>query len=61
MKESASTATASILVNESPTEEFQLKRGLRQGDPLSPFLYLIAVEGLNVMMTEAVNLNLLTG
>ena len=61
VKECVSTATASVLVNGSPTEEFQLKRGLRQGDPLSPFLFLLAVEGLNVLMTAAVNLSLSTG
>ena len=61
VKECVSTVTASILVNGCPTEEFQLKRGLRQGDPLSPFLFLLSAEGLNVMMTEAVNLNLFTG
>lgn len=31
------SATMSILVNGSPTEEFCLERGVRQGDPLSPF------------------------
>ena len=60
MKECVSTATASVLVSGSPTEEFVMKRGLCQGDPLSPFLFLLAAEGLNVLMTSAVNSNLFT-
>jgi hypothetical protein len=35
IKECVSTATASVLVNSSPTNEFPLGRGLYQGDPLS--------------------------
>lgn len=42
-----------MLVNGCPTEEFPLERGLRQGDPLFPFLFIIAVEAFNVMMLEA--------
>jgi len=61
MNECVCTVTTSILVNGCPTDEFDLRRGLRQGDPLSPFLFLIAAEGLNVMMSEAVNHNLFTG
>jgi len=38
-----STAKMSVLVNGSPTEEFCLAKGLCQGDPLSPFLFNIAV------------------
>jgi hypothetical protein len=61
IKECVCTATASVLVNGSPTEEFPLERGLRQGDPLSPFLFLLAAEGLNVLMEAEVARNKFTG
>jgi hypothetical protein len=59
--ECVSTASASVLVNGSPTDEFKFERGLRQGDPLSPFLFLIAAEGLNVMMNALVEAGLFSG
>jgi len=40
------SATVSVLVNGSPTEEFRPSRGLRQGDPMAPFLFLVVAEGL---------------
>ena len=61
IKECVSTATPSVLVNGSPTDEFALGRGLRQGDPLSPFLFLLAAEGLNIMMFALVTHNLFEG
>jgi hypothetical protein len=61
MRECVCTTTASVLVNDSPTDEFSLERGLRQGDPLSPFLFLLAAEGLNVMMKAMVDGNKFTG
>ncbi|GJX34178.1 sodium/calcium exchanger NCL2-like protein [Tanacetum coccineum] len=48
------SATMSILVNGSPTKEFCLERGVRQGDPLSSFLFILAAECLNAIVKEAV-------
>ena len=39
-----STIQFSVLVNGSPTEFFGSLRGLSQGDPLSPMLFLIMME-----------------
>jgi hypothetical protein len=49
-----------VPVNGCPTDEFKFERGLRQGDPLSPFFFLIDIEGLNIMMNATVEAGLLT-
>ncbi|XP_019457528.1 PREDICTED: uncharacterized protein LOC109357927 [Lupinus angustifolius] len=53
--------SVSILVNGSPTSEFNMVRGLRQGDPIAPFLFLIVVEGLVGIMRSAVAKRLFKG
>ena len=47
------SSSISILVNGSPTEQFQPAKGLRQGDPLAPSLFLIVAEGLARVMRVA--------
>ncbi|XP_028122593.1 uncharacterized protein LOC114319737 [Camellia sinensis] len=61
MKTCVITTMVSVLVNGSPTEEFQPQKGLRQGDPLSPFLFIVAAEGLNLLLGRAIEKGLFKG
>jgi hypothetical protein len=47
------TVSFSVLINGSASHFFHLERGLRQGCPLSPLLFLLVVEGLNRAIGEA--------
>jgi len=55
------SASISFLVNGSPTTEFYPKRGLRQGDPLAPFLFNVVAEALNGLLRRAKEENLYKG
>lgn len=46
-------ASSSILINGRKTETFQHSRGLRQGDPMSPFLFNICLKYLTGMINHA--------
>ena len=55
------SSSVSVLVNESPTEEFRSSRGLRQRDLLAPFLFIMVAEGLAGLVRQALKANLLSG
>ena len=51
----------SVLFNGSPTGFFRSSRGLRQGDPLSPYLFVIEMEALSCLLKRAVEGNFISG
>jgi len=48
-----SSAFFSVLINGIPSPTYRPTRGIRQGDPLSPFLFVIMAEGLGRTITAA--------
>ena len=53
----------SLIVNGSPTKPFHMQRGLCQGDkyPLSPFLFVLVAEILNMLLTRDLELGVIEG
>ncbi|GKA91191.1 RNA-directed DNA polymerase, eukaryota [Tanacetum coccineum] len=51
----------SVLVNGSPTQEFHFHKGLKQGDPLSPFLFILIMESLHLSFTRVLDSGLFKG
>jgi hypothetical protein len=55
------TISFAILINGNPFKTFHPKRGLRQGDPLSPYLFIICADVLYAMLSKAQSNNLIHG
>ena len=56
-----STASFSILINGASTGFFQSVRSLRQGDPLSSYLFVLGMDILSRLINKAVEGNFLSG
>jgi hypothetical protein len=55
------TVSFSVLFNGVPQEEFRPSRGIRQGDPISPYLFLLAAEGLSCLLKSQDHSSALNG
>jgi hypothetical protein len=56
-----STINYAVLINGSPMGIFYPSRGLRQGDPLSPYLFLLCAECLSNLLSNAEKKDYITG
>jgi hypothetical protein len=56
-----SFSTFAVLVNDVPSNNFVSQRGLRQGCPLSPYLFILAINELSIRLQEALQSSNLSG
>jgi hypothetical protein len=59
MRSIFNSGTSVVLLNGVPSKVFHCKRGVRQGDPLSPLLFVLAADFLQTLLNKAKDLHLL--
>lgn len=55
----SASMSKTILLNGSPLKPFKMEKGLRQSDPLSPYLFILISEALVCLLRKAVEMNLI--
>ena len=55
------SANFAVLINGTPSKFFSASRGIRQGCPLSPLLFILVIEGLGFLISDARDHGLIRG
>lgn len=56
-----SSISFGVLINGKPSDPFRPSRGLKQGDHLSLYLFILCTEGLTYLLSTAVDSSLIIG